>query len=239
MKAEVAIIAGSGASGRKIFKKEKNLKIKTRFGFSSGQIKIIDFSGKRAIFLIRHGQGLKFPPHKINYRANILALRKLGARHIFAFNSVGSLKPEIKPGNLVIISDYIDFEPPTFFDKEPEFVTPQMSEELRKVLANILRKTRVRFWPKGVYFNSKGPRLETKAEINLIKNFADVVGMTMAKEATLAQELNLGYACLCSVDNYAHGIGKKSLSQEQIIKNQKKNNKILEKIMLEILKLKI
>jgi 5'-methylthioadenosine phosphorylase len=149
------------------------------------------------------------------------------------------LKKEIKPGDLLVVSDFIDFNPPTFYDRSFKFIVPQISEKLRKALVKILKKLKLKFWPNGIYFNSKGPRLETKAEIKLIKNFADVIGMTMAKEATLANEIGLEYAALCSVDNYGHGISNKPLTQKEFEKSQKKNRKILEKIMVEILKSKI
>lgn len=233
---KIAIIGGSGVYNPKIFKKEKEIKIKTPFGFPSAPIEIGDFLGKKIAFLARHGKKKEIPPYKVNYRANISALKKLGVKYIFAFNSVGSLKKEIKLGDFLIASDYIDFDPPTFYEKNPKFVTPYISEKLKNVLIKIMKKLKLRLWKKAIYFNSKGPRLETKAEINLIKNFADIVGMTMAKEATLANELNLEYGSLCSVDNYAHGIGNKTLSQEEIEENQTKNSKILEKIMIEILK---
>jgi 5'-methylthioadenosine phosphorylase len=238
-KPKIAIIGGSGVYDPKIFKKVREVKIKTPFGLPSSLIEIGDFSGRRIAFLARHGKKKDIPPHKVNYRANIFALEKLGVKDIFAFNSAASLKKDIRSGSFLISSDYIDLDPPTFFDRKLEFITPQISDKLRRVLIKIMKRLKLRFRSKGVYFNSKGPRLETKAEINLMKKFADVVGMTMAKEATLAQELGLEYAALCSIDNYAHGIVKKALSQEEIFRNQRENSKILEKIMTEILKFSI
>lgn len=235
-KIKIAIIGGSGICRPLIFENGREVKIKTAFGRPSGPVKIIRFCGKKAVFLARHGKGLCFPPHRINYLANMSALKKLGVRQIFAFNSTGSLKKQIRPGQFLIPSDYIDFDPPTFCEKNPKFVTPQISEKLRKILIAISKKIKLEFLPKGVYFNTKGPRFETKAEINLIKNFADVVGMTMAKEATLANELGLEYASLCSVDNYAHGISENLLTQEWVKKNQEGNKKFIEKIIAEILR---
>lgn len=234
---KLAIIGGSGVCDPEIFKKE--IKIETPFGFSSGPIQIGKFSGKRLALLLRHGKRTEIPPHKINHKANLFALKKIGVKYIFAFNSVGSLKKEIKSGNFLIPSDFIDFDPPTFYNKNPEFTIPEISEKLRKVLIKILEKLKLKFWPEGIYFNTRGPRLETKAEINLIRRFADVVGMTMAREATLANELSIEYVSLCSVDNYAHGLTKKPLTLKEIEENQKKNKNNLEKIIREILKLKI
>jgi 5'-methylthioadenosine phosphorylase len=216
---KIAIIGGKSLLETNFWKRGKKKKILTPYGK-------VDFSlSKNLILVCRHGKKGKIPPHKINHRANFFALKKLGRKFVFSFNSVGSLKKKIKPGHFLIPDDFIDFDPPTFFNKKSIFSTPEISENLRKILIGISKKLKLKFWPKGVYFNTKGPRLETRAEINLIKNFADVVGMTMAKEATLAKELNLEYASFCSVDNYAHGITKKSLTQKEIEKNQRSKKK--------------
>lgn len=222
---KVGIIAGSYILKTKFWREGKKKKIKTQFGFFN----FVNF--KNCILVCRHGEKGQIPPHKINHKANIFGLKKLKVKNIFSFNSVGSLKKKIKPGYFLIPSDFIDFGPPTFFDKKTIFTTPSLSEKLRKILIKILKKEKIKFWPKGVYFNTKGPRLETKSEINLIKNFDDVVGMTMAKEATLAKELNLEYASVCSVDNFAHGIVEKSLKIEKILENQKRSAKIFERII--------
>jgi 5'-methylthioadenosine phosphorylase len=226
---KIGIIVGRYIINTKFWKRGRKKTIPTPFG----DFKFAQF--KNLIILCWHGEKGEIPPHKVNYKANIFGFRKLGVKKIFAFHSVGSLKKKIKPGDFLIPHDYIDFDPPTFFDKKANFVTPEISEKLRKILIKIAKKLKLKFWPRGVYFNTKGPRLETKAEINLIKKFADVVGMTMAKEATLANELNLEYASICSVDNFAHGIVKTSLSQEEIFKFQERSAKILERVIEEIL----
>jgi 5'-methylthioadenosine phosphorylase len=227
------IIGGGNLSNLSVFKNKKPRDILTPYG------KVFYYLIDRLPLILRHGLKGNIPPHKINYRANISAFKKLGVEYVFAFNSVGSLKKEIKPGNILIPSDYIDFDTLTFYEKNPKFITPQTSEELRKIIIQILEKLNLKFFRKGVYFNTKGPRLETKAEINLIKSFANVVGMTMAKEATLANELGLEYTSVCSVDNYAHGLIKKPLSIKDIKENQKKNKKNIERIIKEILKIEI
>jgi len=192
------------------------------------------------VLIQRHGKE-KLPPSKINYKANIKCIKELGCKYIFSFNSVGSLKRNIKPGTFLIPNDYIDFDPPTFYENNVQFIVPALSENLKNILIKILKKLRIKF-KEGIYFNTKGPRFETKAEINLIKNYADVVGMTMAKEATLANEMNIEYISLCSVDNYANGIVKFSKISpllEQIKTNRGNSLNKIEKIIKEILKLKI
>ena len=228
-KSKKAIIIGWNLSKMDFFKGLAQKSLKTPYG------KVNYYQHGNCFLISRHGIKGSIPPHKINHRANIFALKKLGAKNIFSFNSTGSLKKDINPGDLVIVSDYIDFNPPTFYEKKAEFVTPSISAGLRVYLGKILKKLKIKFHPKGTYFLTKGPRLETKAEINMIKNFADVVGMTMAKEATLAKELNLEYASLSSVDNYANGIMSKELSIEDIWQGQLKIKDKFEKIIKELL----
>lgn len=238
-KIKIAIIGGSGLCNLKGFKKYKEIKVKTPFGIPSTPIEILGFLGEKIVFLSRHGKNSSILPHKVNYRANIWALKKIGVKYIFSFNSTGSLKKEIKPGTFLIPSDYIDFDTLTFYDKNPEIITPKLSEKLRKALIKISRKLKLKFHSGGVYFNTKGPRLETKAEIKMIKNFADVVAMTMAKEATLANEAGLEYAAICSIDNYANGLVEKPLTMKEISEKQSEMKKTLERIIKEIFKLKL
>jgi len=143
-------------------------------------------------------------------------------KKILGVCSVGSLKKEIQPGSIVVPEDYVNLNPvPTFYNDTIKHTVPGMSTELQKALG----------YPKGVYLQATGPRYETKAEIKFYSTIADVIGMTMASEATLSKELGLEYACVCSVDNYANGIGEQ-LVDEMIGLNARKNS---EKI-LEILK---
>lgn len=228
-----AIIAGWNLSKMSFWQSVQPKNLRTPYG------RVAYYQFKDCIFIPRHSIRENIPPHKINHRANIFAIKKLGIKYIFAFSSVGSLKKEIKPGDFLIASDYIDFNPPTFYEKEAQFIAPELSLKLRKVLIKILRKLKIKFKNKGVYFYAKGPRLETKAEIRVMKQFADVVAMTMAKEATLAQELGLEYISLCSIDNYAHGIVKNHLSIEEIQKGQLKMATKIERIIKEILEEKL
>ena len=228
-----AVISGWNLSKMSFWKNTCSKTIKTSYG------KVNYYQLKDCIFIPRHSIKENIPPHKINYRANISALKKLGVKYIFAFSSVGSLKKEIKPGDFLIASDYIDFNPPTFYEKEAQFIIPELSLKLRKILIKTLRRLKIKFKTKGVYFHTKGPRLETKAEILAMRQFADIVGMTMAKEATLAEELGLEYISLCSVDNYANGIVRKPLSVEEIKKGQLRVADKTERVIREILKKKI
>jgi len=164
------------------------------------------------VMLMRHQQGL--PPHRINYRANMAALAIEGVDRIIAFGSTGSLNREIAPGSLVIPTDYVSMtDIPSIHDHAIEHVLPVISEDLSKTLASHIPGAR----HGGVYVQTKGPRFETVAEILALSRVADLVGMTIASEATLACELGMDFAALCTVDNYANGLADGILTFDDIL----------------------
>ena len=164
------------------------------------------------VMLMRHQQGL--PPHRINYRANMAALAIEGVDRIVAFGSSGSLNREITPGSLVIPTDYISMNDiPSIHDHAIEHVLPVLSEDLSKKLASHIPEAR----HGGVYVQTTGPRFETVAEILALSRIADLVGMTLASEATLAGELGMDFAALCTVDNYANGLADGVLDFDGIL----------------------
>jgi len=230
---KIAIIGGGSLFDLDILRGAKVREITTPYG-NANYCLIQDHAS-----INRHGTEKNIPPHRINHRANISALKILGVKYIFSFNSVGSLRREIEPGQFVIPDDYIDFDPVTFFDKELEHTTPGISPKSRRILVEILTDLQIDFQSRGIYYQTKGPRLETKAEIQMIKNFATVVGMTMAKEATLAKEAGLEYASLCLIENFAHGLVKKTLTYQEIKRKRKVNVEVLNKIIKEVLKLEL
>jgi 5'-methylthioadenosine phosphorylase len=176
--------------------------------------------------ITRHGSNSRhyILPHLINHQANMKALKDLGVDEVIALNSTGSLKKSLKPGTFIVPDDFIILEGgPTVFSREAEHITPAIDAKVRQKLVQTARKCKVKVIDGGIYWQSKGPRLETKAEIAMMARFAHLVGMTMAGEAIIANELNLPYASLCSVDNYAHGIGVKALSSHEITAQAKKN----------------
>lgn len=180
-------------------------------------------------FLQRHADGL--PPHKINHRANIKALQKEGVDKIISINSCGSLNLEHSPGTIFVTSDFIDLNNnQTFYEDKMQFTMPGLDENLRQTLLALAAQEGINVVDGGVYWQSPGPRFETKAEVQMISYFADVVGMTMAKEATLANELSIPYANISAVDNFANGLSEISL--EQVEKQQEYSaDKILPKLI--------
>jgi len=210
--------------------------METPFGAPSDQFTIGRLGGRGLAFLSRHGtQGI--PPHRINHRANIYALKKLEVTEVIGINSVGSLREEIPPGWIVIPHDYLSpWAVSTFYEHHVVHITPALDARLRGYLIKAVQGTGVAFAQEGVYVQTIGPRLETTAEIAMLKNFGHVVGMTMAHEATLCQEVGLAYASMCSVDNYCHGIIDTPLSEEEIIQRGRENAAAVNTILGRVIK---
>lgn len=189
------------------------------------------------VFIPRHGKETNIPPHRINYKANLSAFQALGVTNIIGCTSVGSLKRDITPQSVVVPHDYINLcNVPTFYDHELTHITPGLDEGLRTVILNAAKELDIKLVANGVYFQTSGPRLETRAEINFMKNYADIVGMCMASEATLATELGLRYANISTVDNYAHGIiAAETLDYKQIVADAAKSKENMEKVLLKLI----
>jgi len=226
----LGIIGGTNFKGTKILKNLKGKTVATEYG------NVDVLVNEKIAFLNRHGKSHNIPPHRINHKANIKALKKLGTTKIIGICSVGSLRKSIKPGSILIPSDYVNFWGiQTFFDSRIKHITPELDEALRKIIIKKSKQAGVKIIPEGIYVQTTGPRLETKAEIKILKNFCDVVGMNLASEATLAQELGIGYAGICSVDNYANGVVPKKLDFETVVKDSRKNSASVMKILIKIL----
>src|SRR2546427_2319589 len=120
---------------------------------------------------------------------------------------------------------------PTFHDDKVVHTTPALDERMRTAILAVAKQERVATRARAVYAQTRGPRLETKAEIRLLRDYADVVGMTMASEATLAAEIGLKYASVCTVDNYAHGVTPAPLSYDAIVRAQRRNVKTISRLM--------
>jgi 5'-methylthioadenosine phosphorylase len=162
--------------------------------------------------LMRHQQDL--PPHRINFRANMAALAIAGVDRVIAFGSSGSLNHDITPGSLVIPTDYLSVTGiPSIHDHAVAHVMPELSPELSQDLRRIIPAARLG----GIYVQTRGPRFETVAEIAALSRFADIVGMTLASEATLARELGMPFAAICTVDNYANGVAGGVLTWEEVL----------------------
>jgi len=189
-------------------------------------------------FIPRHGINNNIPPHKVNHKANVFALKSAGATKIIGACSSGCLKKEIDIPAIAVPDDYMDLKNThTFFDDKIIHTTPELSEPLRKAIIKAAESLGFKTVNKGAYLETRGPRLETKAEINLFKNFADFIGMTGASEATLAKELKVGYAMILSLDNYGNGLAEEELNFEQIKQRARNNSENIKNIILKTIEL--
>lgn len=196
------------------------------------EVSMLEIFGKNVAFIPRHAAGHSIPPHKINFRANIDALKNVGVTKIIATNSVGSMNEEMPPGSFVIPDDFLDFSQDrvkTFYEDKVVHidVTEAYCPSLRDVLAQsgdvILG---------GTYVCTEGPRFETPAEIKMFKMLGgDLVGMTGVPEVTLAREREICYNSICIVSNYASGISPDELTIDEVFEMvAKKEAELLELI---------
>lgn len=210
----LAILGGSGLTSLSSLDQVRQEVVRTPYGEPSGALTFGSLCGQTVIFLARHGYGHTIPPHRVNYRANLWALHHVGARGVVSVASVGSIRADLQPGDLVLPDQIIDYtwgRASTYFDGETTPVnhvdfTHPYDEGLRAAIVAAAEQSEVTIKLGGVYAATQGPRLESAAEINrLERDGADVVGMTGMPEAALARELNLPYAAINVVANYAAG----------------------------------
>ena len=218
---QYAIIGGTGVydSGVTSFQET----VKTEYG--EIEVDIAEIEENSIVFLARHGKEHETPPHRINYRANLKALQKLGVRQVFSTTAVGSLNPDYPTGSLVLLSDFLDMTRQrlqTFFEGGSERVRHVIMDDpycnnLRKKLHETAKLHDVQLKGEAVYICTEGPRFETEAEINMMKQWgADVVGMTNVPEVVLAKELGLCYASVGFVVNMATGMESGSIQLDKI-----------------------
>jgi len=227
---EFAIIGGTGLTGLDGFEINHRQVIQTPYGEMSSPITQGRYAGKSVAFLARHGANHTIPPHMINYRANIWGLHKLGVKKILAFAAVGGINPVMKPSDLVIPDQIVDYtwgRSQTFFEEDLNHVThidftAPYCETLRNAMLQAGQQLDCAVHTQGVYAATQGPRLESAAEINrLEKDGCDIVGMTGMPEAALARELELCYACCAIIANEAAGRGPAEITMADIEANLK------------------
>ena len=212
----LAVIGGSGLSQFANLDISRREVVRTPYGDPSGAVTFGQICGRPVAFLARHGYGHTIPPHEVNYRANIWALWKCGASGIISVASVGGIRGDLKPGDVVLPHQIIDYtwgRKSTYHEgldcsvTHIDFTEPY-DRGLRQRLLDAATSIGVAVSDLAVYATTQGPRLETAAEINrLERDGADVVGMTGMPEAALARELGLPYAAINLVSNYAAGRG--------------------------------
>lgn len=222
---KIAIIGGTGLTeldGLEIVARNEMM---TPYGAPSAPVLTGRYAGREVLFMARHGHPHHIPPHKINYRANLWALREAGADRIVAVNAVGSIAADLDTGWLCVPDQIIDYtwgREHTLYDGESaqlehiDFSYPY-DEALREALTRAASELGYACRGDGVYGATQGPRLETVAEIaRMERDGCDIVGMTGMPEAGLARELGLRYACIALVVNPAAGKLEGIITMEQI-----------------------
>lgn len=220
-----AIIGGTGLTQLDGLTIKAALNLDTPFGAPSAPVLRGEYAGREVLFLARHGQPHRIPPHQVNYRANLWALREAGAQAIIAVNAVGGIHSAMGTGHFCVPHQLIDYtagRAHTFYEGELEHVTHvdfslPYDAGLREKLSGALAAEGCAASSHGVYGCTQGPRLETVAEITRMeRDGCDIVGMTGMPEAALARELALPYACLALVVNPAAGKSKALITMAEI-----------------------
>lgn len=212
----LGIIGGSGFTQLANLGVSHREVVRTPYGEPSGPLTFGRIGCKDVVFIARHGYGHTIPPHLVNYRANIHALKISGVTQVVSVASVGSIRDDLGPGALVVPHQIIDYT----WGREMTFqsggdgpvvhidFTDPYDAVVRKLLLEVASRIGEEVFDGAVYATAQGPRLETAAEINRMqRDGSDIVGMTGMPEAGLAREQELPYAALCAVSNWAAGRG--------------------------------
>ena len=237
---KIGIIGGSGLDDPRLLQDYTEKEVKTIYGRPSSKLTCGKIQGVEVCILARHGKKHEINPTRVNYRANIFALKQEGCTHIIATNAVGSLKEEIKPGHLVFPDQFLDFtkfRKNTFFDKYGEVKHPPMAEpfskELRELLIQEAQALNLEHHRKATIVVIEGPRFSTKAESFMFRNFADIISMTTCPEAALANELEIPYASVSmSTDYDCWKEDEKSVTFEMIMETLKNNAEKTKQLLL-------
>jgi 5'-methylthioadenosine phosphorylase len=239
MQAEIGLIGGTGIYDPQLLKNAREIKVHTPYGSPSDLITIGELRGRKIAFIPRHGKKHTIRPSDINNRANIYALKELGAQCILAPSAVGSLKEEFKPGDSVFVDQFID----RTTRREQSFYTgPQVCHitvaeptcpELRKILTKVAGNLGIRHHTAGTYVCIEGPRFSTKAESKLFRSWgADVIGMTLVPECVLAREAQMCYASIATVTDY--DVWKEHpVNTEEIMKTMKQSVEKVKQLITE------
>ena len=229
MSIDLALIGGTGLYAFPGLENVRRESVATPFGVPSGEIVLGTLAGKRVAFLARHGEAHTLAPHRVNYRANVWALHRLGARRMLGVNAVGGITERMGPRVIAVPDQVIDYTHgrlDSFCDVEGAKVehvdfTEPYTASLRMALLAAARRAGIAVVDGGCYGATQGPRLETRAEIaRLRRDGCDLVGMTGMPEAALARELGVEYACLALVATWAAGCGgEASISLPEIFAN--------------------
>lgn len=235
----IGIIAGSGLHNIEGLSLLNKTEIETAFGMPSGPLAKYSYQNRDVVFLARHGEDHSIAPHKVNYRANIMAFKESGVTNILSISAVGGIRSNYTPGRIVIADQILDFTRSrrnTFFEENDvvhvDFSDPYCAR-MRKTLFHVARETGIVVEKEGTYVAVEGPRLETSAEISMFRSHgADIVGMTAMPEAVLAREAEICYTGVYVVTNHAAGTTGARLTTEEVIRTMKASETNISTLLL-------
>ncbi len=236
----IGVIGGSGVYEIEGVVIKETRKLSTPFGDPSDSYMIGEISGMQIAFLPRHGSPHHIAPHKINYRANIWGFKELSAERIISINAVGGINKKMRLGDVVVPDQIIDLtegRESTFYDMEEivhvDFTEPYCSE-VRSSIFSAGKKAGIKLIKRATYVSVNGPRLETAAEIKAFSLLgADVVGMTGMPEAILARELEICFAGIAVITNYAAGISKTRLTATEVVDKMRESTRKIKLLLKE------
>ncbi|MCL1927302.1 MAG: S-methyl-5'-thioadenosine phosphorylase [Treponema sp.] len=208
----IAVIGGSGLDNPDIISSSRDVTVTTSFGAPSSPLKKGIIGGVNVILLARHGREHTIPPTQVNYRANISALKAEGCTHILATTAVGSLREEIKRGDLIIVDQFIDFTKQRKMTFHESFETNKpvhcamadpYDQNIRNLLIEECRSRKYSFHPMGTVVTIEGPRFSSRAESHMFRSWgADIINMSIATETVLANEAGIPYAAVAMSTDY-------------------------------------
>ncbi|MBU0673723.1 MAG: S-methyl-5'-thioadenosine phosphorylase [Proteobacteria bacterium] len=228
---KIGIIGGSGLDDPEILKNPEEIMVDSPYGRPSSTLTCGRIEGVEVAILARHGKNHSIPPSKVNFRANIWALKEFGCSHILAATAVGSLREEIAPGHLVIPDQFIDFTRQrklTFFDGDTVVHTPMAEPfcpKLQRLLAQTAEQLDLTHHTGKTVLTIEGPRFSTKAESHMFRTWnADVINMSTVPEVNLAREQKIHYAAVAmSTDYDCWREGEESVTWEMILNTMRNN----------------
>ncbi|MFA5576291.1 MAG: S-methyl-5'-thioinosine phosphorylase [Tissierellaceae bacterium] len=235
-----AIIGGTGVYNAG--NRSRIERVKTKYG--QVELDLVNIQGEDIVFLARHGRGHSLPPHLINYRANMMALKEMGVNYIYATAAVGSSNENYGPGDIVVIKDFLDFtkvRPITFFEGGEEAVrhvdmSDPYCQNMREKFYHMAGKMGLPIKGDAVYVCTEGPRFETASEIRMFQRLGgDVVGMTTVPEVVLAKELAMCYSTIGIITNWCTGM-KGDISIHDIQGSISRNKEKMTDVFIEVFK---
>lgn len=242
---KIGIIGGSGLEDPQILAKVREEEVDTPYGKTTSPLKHGMINEKEVVLISRHGRNHQFSPTEVNYRANLFALKEAGVTHILATTACGSLKEEIGRGHFVVLDQFIDFTKHrinTYADKfengivHAPMATP-FDEKLRVLLYTAATELNFPVHPRGTVVTIEGPRFSTRAESRMFQLWgADVINMSVATEATLANELNIPYAAIAmSTDYDCWKEDEAVVSWEEIVRIFNQNAENVKKVLTDVI----